>query len=660
MNRIISVFATVLIFLSIPSKGRAQAAVADSLMSLLKNPSLHDTAKIKLYGDISWELNGSNINLALDYAWLELKLSEKLARKGDMAQAESDIGNIYNRKAIYDTALVHYNRALALRTELKQDEKVANVLNNMATVYMRQSNFKQSLEINFKALKVYEKLDSKAKQANILSNIGNLYRELEQKVTAATYYRRALSLAKELKLDVIEGRVLVNLGAFKMEAFDRDTTGSKELDSALYFFLEADKLLANKNDLYNLGVLYNNLGRVYARKQEVKQAIVYFEKSLTIREKLEDRYGMGLSAIALGELYYLQKDYPNCIRYLNQSVETFKALRNFVDLKQAYDKLAAAYQAQGKYSEALKYQKLYAMYNDSVYNAENARQMAEMQTKYESEKKDLELLKNKAELKIKEEQSFIKSIVIVAVIFLLVFISIIGYLFYRKKQIQQKAELDAELATQKNLRSRAVIEAEEKERIRIAKDLHDGVGQLLSAAKLNLSSIENQIKKDDTVQQSAFKNALELLDDSVKEVRTVSHNMMPNTLLKSGLPSAVKEFISKIQNPNLKVNLEIVGMDERIAQEKESILYRVIQEIVSNIIKHAKATELTLQLISHENELSILIQDNGVGFDTAKMEDFEGIGLKNIISRVEFINGTVHFDSAKNRGTTVIIDVVTS
>jgi signal transduction histidine kinase len=210
------------------------------------------------------------------------------------------------------------------------------------------------------------------------------------------------------------------------------------------------------------------------------------------------------------------------------------------------------------------------------------------------------------------------------------------------------------------LRAKSVIEAEEKERIRIATDLHDGVGQLLSAAKLNLSSLESKLNLHNTDEQTAFKNAIDLVDDSVKEVRAVSHNMMPNTLLKLGLASAVKEFITKIQGtPNLKVNLEIVGLTGRLEQEKETILYRVIQEVVSNIIKHAKASELTLQLIKHEKEISILIEDNGVGFDTSKMNDFDGIGLKNILSRVEFINGTVHFDSVVNRGTTVIIDVVT-
>jgi signal transduction histidine kinase len=218
--------------------------------------------------------------------------------------------------------------------------------------------------------------------------------------------------------------------------------------------------------------------------------------------------------------------------------------------------------------------------------------------------------------------------------------------------------LDAEISTQKEIRTKAILDAEEKERRRIAQDLHDGVGQLLSAAKLNLSNLESKLLNQNEDQKLALQNALALVDDSVREVRTVSHNMMPNTLIKLGLGSAVREFITKLGNaPTLKVDLEIVGLDSRLDNQLETVLYRVIQEIINNIIKHAKASHISMQLIRHETELSVMIEDNGIGFDTKNLDNFEGIGLKGIITRIEFLNGSVHFDSSIGRGTTVIIDV---
>jgi two-component system, NarL family, sensor kinase len=637
---------------------KAQSKLSDSLLTLLNSRPMHDTLKTKLFGDLSWELIGSDIRLSQHYAEKELELAHITHRKEDIAQAESDLGNIFNRQAIYDTALIHYNTALKMRSELKQDEKVAGVYANIATVYMRQNKFKESIEINFKVLQLFEVLGNKSKQAIVLGNIGNLYRELKQIRTAEQFYYKSSVLAKEENLPAIEGRALLNIGSMKLEMFDNDTTQTVHLDSSLYFFELSKKVLNSLNDSYNIAALNNNLGHVYLRKKQNEKAIFYFSKALELREKLGDRLGIAISSKALGELFFIEGNLSKSVKYFEKSAEIFYTLENYLELKQTYFKLSRVYEDKKDFASSLKFHQLYSQYNDSVYNSENVNQMAEMNAKYETNKKDLEISKNKTELKLKAEETKQKNTIIISVLLLLVLLSISGVLFIRKKQLEHQSKLNNELATQKEIRSKAIIEAEEKERVRIAKDLHDGIGQLLSAAKLNLSSIESKLNLNQPEQHSAFKNAVNLLDESVKEVRTISHNMMPHTLLKLGLVSAIREFVTKIQNvPNLKVNLEIVGMTERLEAEKESILYRVIQEVISNIIKHSKASELGLQLVRHDKELSIVIEDNGVGFDAIKINTFEGIGLKNIISRVEFINGTVHFDSQPGKGTTVLIDI---
>ncbi len=373
---------------------------------------------------------------------------------------------------------------------------------------------------------------------------------------------------------------------------------------------------------------------------------------------MDDKYGMGLSYINIAEAEQLKGNNDKNIEYLNKAVEIFLDLKNYLNLKQAYGKLAQAFELKKEYLTSIKYYQLYEQYKDSIYTENNAKQMAEMQTKYDVEKKDLELAKNKAEIESNEKQAFIKNIIIASIIALLLLLSIVAILFYRKKQVEQQAKLNAEIAFQKEVRTKAIIEAEEKERRRIAQDLHDGIGQLLSAAKLNLSNLDSNIPNQTVEQKSAMQNALSLVDDSVKEVRAVSHNMMPNTLIKLGLASAVREFITKLGNaPTLKAELEIVGLDTRLDNQIETVFYRVIQEIVNNIIKHAKASQISMQLIRHDNELNIMIEDNGIGFDTNKLDSFEGIGIKGIQTRIEFLNGSVNFDSSLGRGTTVVIDV---
>jgi two-component system NarL family sensor kinase len=639
---------------------QSQSNFIDSLIKESTKSSIHDTIKIKLFGDIAWEYMGSDMDKALEFAKKELQYATKAKRDADIAQAESDIGSIYNRKSIFDTALIHYNKALIIREKLKQDVKVAGIYTNIATVLMRQSKFQEALEINFKSLKLFEKTGDEIKQAISLGNIGNLYYELEQNKPAEQFYRKSLALARKTNHLMTIGNDLVNIGGLKFEyGVQQDKlVNAKELDSALIYFSEAETVLTTINATYNLAAVYNNIGRIYTIKQNHKKALDYYEKSLQAREILEDKYGIGLSYINLGETERLLGNNTKSIDYLIKASDIFLSLKNYLNLKQAYGKLAEAYEIKKDYPSSLKYYQLYANYKDSIYNEDNAKQMAEMQTKYDVEKKDLELLKNKAELEAKEKQAFIKNIIIIGVIGLVILLVIVGVLFYRKKQIEQQAKLDAEIANQKDLRTKAILDAEEKERRRIAQDLHDGVGQLLSAAKLNLSNLDSKITTQTEEQKLAMQNALSLVDDSVKEVRAVSHNMMPNTLIKLGLGSAVREFITKLGNaPTLKVDLEIVGLDTRLDNQVETVLYRVIQEIVNNIIKHANASQISMQLIRHETELNVLIEDNGIGFDTNKLESFDGIGLKGIQTRIEFLNGTVHFDSTLGRGTSVIIDL---
>ncbi len=638
----------------------AQTSFIDSLIKETNKTSIHDSVKIKLYGDIAWEFMGSDMNKALEFANKELELATKTKREANIAQSESDIGSIYNRKSSFDTALIHYYKALSIREKLKQDVKVAGIYTNIATVLMRQSKFEEALAINFKSLKIFEKVGDEVKQAISLGNIGNLYYELEQNKPAEQFYRKSLALARKTNHLITIGNDLVNIGGLKFEygvQFDK-LVNVQELDSALIYFSEAETVLNTINATYNLAAVYNNIGRIYAIKQNHKKALDYYEKALKAREILEDKYGIGLSYINLAETERLLGNNTKCIDYLIKASDIFLSLKNYLNLKQAYAKLAEAYELKKDYPASLKYYQLFASYKDSIYNEDNAKQMAEMQTKYDVEKKDLELAKNKAEIETKEKQAYIKNIIIIAIVVLMLLVAITGFLFYRKKKIEQQAKLDAEIASQKEIRTKAILEAEEKERRRIAQDLHDGVGQLLSAAKLNLSNLDSKITTQTEEQKLAIQNALSLVDDSVKEVRAVSHNMMPNTLIKLGLASAVREFITKLgKAPTLKVDLEIVGLDTRLDNQVETVLYRVIQEIVNNIIKHAKASQISMQLIRHETELNIMIEDNGVGFDTNQLDDFEGIGLKGIKTRIEFLNGSVHFDSSIGRGTTVIIDI---
>jgi signal transduction histidine kinase len=237
---------------------------------------------------------------------------------------------------------------------------------------------------------------------------------------------------------------------------------------------------------------------------------------------------------------------------------------------------------------------------------------------------------------------------------------LIGFIIisrYRNKQYLQEKRIRILQQEQEIIQLRSMMEGEEKERKRIARDLHDGVSQTMSAAKINLMAIEAELGFNGITQKAKFEKIIQLVDSSFKEVRTISHNMMPNALLEAGLMLVIKQFIDNINSDVIKINLYCNGLDEHFDGNIETILYRVIQECVTNVIKHANATRLDISLNKDEDGVSVTIEDNGKGFDVNEARKQDGIGLKNIETRIHFLQGQVEFDSSPGNGTLVSIHV---
>lgn len=620
------------------------------IVNLISFSQTCDTITAKKYSEDADKTLAKDVNQSYNLAYKAYNISKNCPDTKAYFESLLSLSKAYYQKDQPDSIiklLLPVLKTLNAKTPIYYR---AGVNHKLSSAYVMKMDLQNGLKHSLEALKNFELIKDTANTANILVNIANVYQQQNNFKQADSYLRQAEAKAKLISRKTALGNVYNTMGILYAE--------HGKLDSSLKFFLQSTEIREKLNDNTSVAWNYNNLGGLYVMLEKPKEAILYLEKALNKFEESGNYDGQTSVANNLGELNMQIGDSKKALYYYSYSRKLYTQTSNPDNLENLYNNLSIFYDKMGDLKTAFKYSDSLIVLKDSLYGQRLDKSIAEMQVKFDVEKKDLELLKNKAELEAKEKQAFIKNIIIAAVIGLIILLSIVGILFYRKKQVEQQAKLDAEIATQKEIRTKAILEAEEKERRRIAQDLHDGVGQLLSAAKLNLSNLENKITIENEEQQIAMQNALSLVDDSVKEVRAVSHNMMPNTLIKLGLGSAVREFITKLGNaPTLKVDLEIVGLDTRIDNQVETVLYRVIQEIVNNIIKHANASHISMQLIRHETELNVMIEDNGIGFDTNKLESFDGIGLKGIQTRIEFLNGTVHFDSTPGRGTTVIIDV---
>ncbi len=191
---------------------------------------------------------------------------------------------------------------------------------------------------------------------------------------------------------------------------------------------------------------------------------------------------------------------------------------------------------------------------------------------------------------------------------------------------------------------RALIEGQEKERKRIAADLHDGLGPLLSAVKLRLSST-----------QHAANETAELLDQAMREIRSISHNLLPGTLEDFGLETALDDLCSKLRVGGANVRYQLAGPGHAIPKEVQLSYYRIAQELLTNALRHANASQVEIQLVRHDESLLLLVEDDGKGFDPTTGGG--GIGLRNVTSRAESIGAVLYIDSQAGRGTTVSVEL---
>ena len=240
----------------------------------------------------------------------------------------------------------------------------------------------------------------------------------------------------------------------------------------------------------------------------------------------------------------------------------------------------------------------------------------------------------------------------------LIFISLLFYRSYKQKQRLQQRRISELETLQQLTATEAVLKGEEQERTRLAKDLHDGLGGMLSGIKYSLNTMKgNLIMSPDNHQ--AFERSMDMLDSSIKEMRRVAHNMMPESLVKFGLDTALKDFCNDInQSGALQVSYQSRGMDNVVIEQTTAItIYRIVQELVNNTMKHAAAKTAIVQVSKTNDEISVTVEDDGKGFNPVILQEGKGIGWSNIQSRVKYLKGRLDVRSEPGKGTSVHIEL---
>ncbi len=611
----------------------------DSLEKLI--PSQKGEALASTYSNLTWEYRTIDRNKAISYGNKAIEEARSSNSPSSEAQAYNDLGIIYFDKENYDTAVSLYTRAMNIRRQLKDEPGIAKLHNKIGIVYQNQGLLEQALGHQMKALELFEKYKDDKGISYSLNNLGTIYQSLGRYDEAIKYHEKSIAIKEKIGDSYGLAGSYVNIGTIYQL--------NKNYTRAENYYRNAIQITRESGDKESLATALNNLGQLFSVMGEYGKATPFVRESLTLHKQLEDTKGVVNCLISLGDIYTGQHKFDSAGIVLDQALSMAKKAVNCqVEETQAMLSLSLLYEKNGQSQAALDMYKQYAGARDSLFTERLGQKVAEMETRFKTMEHEKTIQQQQFELQQKNYW-------LAAVITILMLSKLLIYWYYRRYKHSQKIRLQEEITRQQAISAKAVIIAAEEERQRIARDLHDGVGQMMSAAKMNLSAFESNLPDTTKEHQYSLEKIMTLVDESCKEIRQVSHNLMLSTSVKKTLSEALKDFINKIDHKTLNIHLYTEGLDHPIDASTEIMLYRIIQECVNNVIKHAHATILDLSIIRDQDGISATIEDNGRGFDIK--EKSGGMGLKNIHTRIEYLKGNIDIDSFPGRGTVISLQI---
>jgi two-component system, NarL family, sensor kinase len=549
-------------------------------------------------------------------------------------------GLYYSAKATYQLSLNQYTKAHNLLKTNGPDSLIAKSLAGLGATNGNLGNDAVALDNLLNALRISEKSNNKELVAGIYSQIGQDYQLKGDIVNSKFYVHEGLK--------TVSDKPTSNAYLLTLHTLANIYGMSNMIDSALLIDAQGLAFANTINAPSITSMFYDNKANCFVELKKFDSAFYYFNKSLLIDSVGGNFKQVSDSYLNLGIMFSQQKKYNESINYLTHSIKLANATSYLYGKQNAWAMLAESYTAQQNFANALIAKDSATSIKDQLINEKSSSKIAELRELYQAEKKE-------QTIQLQQSEISKQKIIIIGIAALLISLIFTGYSYIKKQKIKKEIEIKEQLHQQQQQATINILQAEEKERGRIASDLHDGVGQLMMAAWLNLQALEHHEIALDTTQKDLLQKSIILVDESCKEVRSVSHSMMPNALLKKGLLNAIKDFIQQIDKNVININLQTDGLQIQLPTHVEAILYRIIQESVNNVVKHANATALDISINNDATGTDVLIEDNGKGFDVQAALQKDGIGLQNIKNRIDYLKGTVHWDSSEGNGTVVSI-----
>jgi signal transduction histidine kinase/tetratricopeptide (TPR) repeat protein len=588
-------------------------------------------------------------------------------------------GMVLKRRGELENALKAVGKYIEICKSIDNEKKLAKGYWLMGSVSREKGNIQTSAQNLKKSLALYEKMGDTNRMLSVLHSLGNLALDIANYDSAVIYYHKVIDFCEmtgnetglataydqlaKVYLDqgqYSDAKRYINMSMVINKQYERPrelylnyaklasiALQEDSLDMAMSIYRKVEEINRRIENAIGLAHTYNNIGEIYQDKKEYSKAMENYEKALGFYRQEEHFEGMSIALKNKADTYVAQGRYGMAKQILDSAMSFASRIGKTQITKDIYALMARNYYLTGDYENAYDHFELYHMVYDSLYNLDRTELINDMNLKYERQKDRAEILRLDLDLQQQKAQRNAFLWGGLSVVALVIFTS----LYFRQRSVKDhiiKEQRIRQLEEEKKLlAAKALVEGQEDERKRIARELHDGLGVLLSTARMQFTSIGDKSPAN----RSVIERAAKLLEQASGDVRKISHNMMPGLLTKLGLFDALIELFEKIsETEKLKVEYEVPEEGERLPENSEIMLYRIVQELVNNTLKHAGASDIIFRIKQENGVMHVFYQDNGKGFDVEAKMKAKSIGLTSIQSRVNFLNGKMRLRSAPGEG----------
>lgn len=577
------------------------------------------------------------------YAKQTLEL-EGIENTGYQVRALNLLGASYNIESNFTQALDIYQQALEIAVKLDDTLRISNLYNNLGIANLKIGNYNEALDFLLKAMHYYDLILDEDSKSSTINNIGLLYMEIKNYDKALSYFRQAYDYALKRQDSLSISNSLTNFGVFY--------SNIGETDSAFKYMDKSIALNKRIDNQYGLTVVYVAKANAHNSLKDYEKARDLFNESLQVAKKLNHSYQIATANFGIASACLNLNEFDKSLQYANQAMQVAQEGNHEKIIATNHNILAEIYEKTGDYKNALAHYRTYIELENEIINQNKLHQIYNLEIDHLNQAKEIQQLEiQRQDLIISKKNNVILFIIIA-------FGLITGgvYLLYLNQNHRREALHQKAITSLTEKKSRAAIEAEIQERQRIGQELHDGLGQILSATRLSISAMQQKVFLTEQRKKELLDAAIESVDKAFYELRDISHNLAPSALTEKGLLGALKDLTEQVNKSNhIQAHFETYGMNGALDSIMENTIYRAVQELLNNAIKHADATGFFIQLVRSDQEITLMVEDNGKGFNKENTFILPGGGLNNIRSRVENLDGNIFIDAMENRGTIITI-----